>query len=509
MAEIGRETQRFLENVQPIVVANRAPLSLHRADPLTKTPEQLVKGAGGVVTAMASLANTANAYWVCAARDDSDRELLRRADAEGITDVCADDGTRFRVAFVDCGDESYDLHYNVISNPLLWFIQHYLWDLSREPNVDSTIETAWNDGYKYVNFRLADRIAQLAASSSKRSLVLIQDYQLYLVASMVRERVPDALLQHFVHIPWPTPQYWTILPRSIRDAIVHGLLGNDIIGFQTNRDVLNFLLTCEQNLGLGIDFRQGSVFYQGRTIHIRRYPISIDVHRMTKLLRTPKVLREEEDIESWRPRYLILRVDRTDLSKNISRGFLAYERMLEAHPEMHGDVIFWAFLQESRQSIDDYRSYLGNVLGTAARINRRFSHGGWQPIKVEIAENMNRAIAGYKNFDVMLVNPIYDGMNLVAKEGVICNQRNGVLVLSENAGSHEELGEMAITINPFNVDETGDALYLALTMDEHQRQLRLADLRKIVRKNDITRWMENQLRDLRELMPVSATQAAM
>jgi trehalose 6-phosphate synthase len=495
--------------VQPIVVANRAPLALHRADPLTQTPERLVKGSGGVVTAMSSLANTAKAVWVCAARDHGDKELLRRAGADGVTDVHADDGSEFKVAFVDCGDEAYDLHYNVISNPLLWFIQHYLWDLSREPNVDSSTERAWNEGYKHVNFCLADRIVEVARASEKTPLVLIQDYQLYLVASMVRERLPGALLQHFVHIPWPTPQYWTILPRAIRDAIVHGILGNDIVGFQTHRDVTNFLLTCEQNLGLKIDYRGSSVFYQGRTIRVRRYPISIDVHHLERLVDRPEVAKEEAEIATWRPKSLILRVDRTDLSKNISRGFIAYERMLEAHPELHGDVEFWAFLQESRQSIDDYRSYLGNVLATAARINRRFSRGGWVPIKVEIAENMYRAVAGYKEFDVMLVNPIYDGMNLVAKEGVICNRRKGVLVLSENAGSHEELGELAITINPFNVDETADALYLALTMDAHQREIRASGLREIIRKNDISQWMENQLRDLRELraIPVAWTSA--
>ena len=145
-------------------------------------------------------------------------------------------------------------------------------------------------------------------------------------------------------------------------------------------------------------------------------------------------LAEEERLLSWRPEKLILRVDRTDLSKNIVRGFLAYERMLEDHHELHGEVQFWAYLQPSRQDIDDYRAYLGSVLSVAARINRKFSRGGWTPIRVEVDDVMARALAGYRQFDVLLVNPIYDGMNLVAKEGVICNRREGVLVLSENAG---------------------------------------------------------------------------
>jgi trehalose 6-phosphate synthase len=490
----------LLRNTQPIVVANRAPLTLRRADPFTGQPERLLKGAGGVVTALGALSEATSAIWVGAARDESDRALAKRAGKDGIAVLNSEDGTKFQVAFVDSGDEAYDLYYNVISNPLLWFIQHYLWDLSREPNVDSFIERAWTDGYQTVNYNFAQRVAEVAGQAKKPPLVLIQDYQLYLVAAMVRERIPTAVLQHFVHIPWPTPQYWTILPRHMRDAIVHGILGNDIIGFQTARDVGNFLLTCQQNLGLAVDFRERTVLYEGRAIWVRQYPISVDVSRLTEKANSARVFEEQAAINRWRPKHLILRVDRTDLSKNIVRGFLSYERMLEAHPELHGDVIFWAFLQESRQSIDDYRSYLGSVLSVAARINRRYSRGGWMPIRMEIEENMDKAIAGYKSYDVMLVNPIYDGMNLVAKEGVVCNERDGVLILSENAGSHEELGEQAITVNPFDIDETADALYLAIAMDKRQKQARARHLRETVKNNDITRWIALQLQDLREIM---------
>jgi trehalose 6-phosphate synthase len=303
-----------------------------------------------------------------------------------------------------------------------------------------------------------------------------------------------------VHIPWPTAQYWKILPKRIRDGIMNGILGNDIIGFQTRRDVRNFLLTCDENQGLAVDYREGTVFHEGRAIWVRHYPVSIDVNELLTVCEHPDVIAEEERIASWRPEHLILRVDRTDLSKNIVRGFLAYERMLEAHHELHGRVQFWAFLQESRQDIDDYRAYLGSIVSVCARINRRFAARGWMPIRLEIEENFHKAVAAYKTYDVLLVNPIYDGMNLVAKEGPICNRRNGVLVLSENAGSHEELGDLAITVNPFDVDETAEALYLSLIMDEVQRGARADRLRDAVRANDITRWITAQLQDLRELM---------
>lgn len=490
-------TRRLLRHVAPIVVANRAPLALQPADPYRNLPERLVKGAGGLVTALSSLAAATDSVWVALTRDDSDRLLMSRGDP---AELVTDDGTQYRVAFVDAGREAYDLFYSVISNPLLWFIQHYLWDLAREPVVDSTVQRAWTDGYVRVNRMVADRVIAEARRAPRPPLVFVQDYQLYCVPQMVREALPEVRVQHFVHIPWPTPQYWTILPKTMRDAVVHGLLGADVIGFQTRRDVRNFLLTCEENLGLAVDERERTVFHQGRAVWVRNYPISIDTMELDAHCQRREVHEEEARIAQWRPKHLILRVDRTDLSKNIVRGFLAYERMLQAHPELHGDVVFWAFLQPSRQDIDDYRAYLGSVLSVAARINRAYSRGGWTPIRVEIEDNMDRAIAAYRNYDVLLVNPIYDGMNLVAKEGPLCNQGDGVLVLSENAGSHEELGDFALTVNPFDIDETADALYRGIVMDVRQRRGRIKRIRDTVRANDITRWITLQLQDLRELI---------
>ena len=459
-----------------------------------------MRGAGGLVTAMSSLAVATDATWVAAARNEEDRCLASRSRPGDPAVLETDDGTRYKVAFVVPEPEAYDLYYNVISNPLLWFIQHYLWDLGREPVLDAGTERAWRDGYQQVNRLFADRVVAEAGASDKPPLVMIQDYQLYGVPHMVREQLPGARIQQFVHIPWPTPQDWKILPKRMRDGIMQGILGNDIIGFQTRRDVRNFLLTCEENMGLAVDYREQTVFHEGRAIWVRNYPISVDIGDFERLAEHPDTLREEEQIQAWRPEFLILRVDRTDLSKNIVRGFLAFERMLETHHELHGRVQFWAYLQETRQDIDDYRAYLGSIVTVAARINRRFSARGWMPIRLEVDENIHKAVAGYKSFDVLLVNPIYDGMNLVAKEGVFVNRRNGVLVLSENAGSHEELGDLALTINPFDVDATAEALYLGLIMDLRERKARAERIRDTVRANDITRWITTQLQDLRELI---------
>ncbi|MGH7666627.1 MAG: alpha,alpha-trehalose-phosphate synthase (UDP-forming) [Candidatus Dormibacteria bacterium] len=490
--------RRMLHGWQPIVVANRPPVE-SQLEP--GGVERISRGAGGLVTAMGALAQASGASWVAVARGESDARLAQRADQDGLVEVRSEDGSTFRIAYIHPDPEAYRLYYSEISNPLLLFIQHYLWDLGREPILDSRTEHAWRDGYVAVNAEFADRVVRLAEAGSARPLILSQDYHLYLMPLMIRRRLPEAHLQHFIHIPWPTPQYWKVLPRHMRDGIITGLLGNDVIGLQTSLDVRNFLLTCEENLGLAVDHRQSTVFFEGRSVWIRAYPISIDVRALTELVNHEEVRRQEQLLAAWRPEFLILRVDRTDLSKNIVRGFLAYERLLDSHPELRGRVVFWAFLQRSRQNVDAYRSYLGALVSAAAHVNRRFQTGTWTPIRLEVEDNLFKAVAAYKSYDALLVNPIYDGMNLVAKEGALCNTKDGVLVLSENAGSHEELGSEALTINPFDIDQTAEALHSALTMPKRDRSTRARHLRQIVRKHDIVRWITAQLQDLNELVP--------
>ncbi len=486
---------RLLSSCSPIIVANRAPLTLEEADPILGTPERLVKGSGGLVSAMSTLAQATKAIWVAAARDGADEALAARADENGHV-ALEDSGASYAISFVHPSKEAYHLYYNRISNPLLWFIHHYLWDLSREPVIDSRTEHAWRAGYVEVNRLFAQRVVEEARAAARPPLIFFQDYQLYLAPEMVRRELPSASLSHFIHVPWPNPAYWRILRSEVREAILTGLLANDVVGFHTHQDVRNFLVTCEDLLHTGVDFGQAMVYFAGRKVHVHAYPLGIDVAEMRAMAKAEKTQEWFDRFAQSRCEQIILRVDRTDLSKNIVRGFLAYERMLEAHYELHGKVQFIAYLQETRQNIDDYRSYLGSVLSAVARINRRFSSGGWMPIHLEIESNIHKAVSLYRQYDVLLVNPIYDGMNLVAKEGPVCNERDGVLVLSENAGAHEELGEFALTVNPFDVDQTAEALYLALAMEPAEKAARADRLRDVVERNDVSDWISAQLSDL-------------
>ena len=448
------------------------------------------------MTALLSLAEATAAHWVACARTRRERELAKA----GAGTPFAVRGRRpFSVHYVDPGAERYAMYYSVIANPLLWFIQHYLWELGREPVLDQRLHTAWASGYVEVNQLLATQVGELARQGRSGALVMTQDYHLYLLPRLVRSDVPTATLQHFVHIPWPTAEYWKILPGPMRNAIFDGLLGNDVIGFQTNRDVRRFLSGCEELLGLRVDYQEQAVLHRGRAVWTRAYPISVDVTALERLATSALVRKEEARIDSWGAEKLIVRVDRTDPSKNVLRGFAAYEQLLRRHPELQRRTQFWAFLQPSRQDVAVYRSYLQSIREKVNRINGEFGSRGWQPIRLELGENLHRAVAAYNRFDVLLVNPIYDGMNLVAKEGALLNGRDGALVLSENAGAWEELGADAISINPFDVEATADALYRALTLPLEERKRSAERLRAAVRANDISHWVKRQLEDLREL----------
>jgi trehalose 6-phosphate synthase len=482
---------RTLPGRSAILVSNRGPQDA-REDGTFK------RGAGGVVTGLLTLAEATGADWIACARTDAERKQAEAG--RGGLKVRLARGTG-RLYYASPSREQYEMYYSVISNPVLWFIQHYLWDLGNEPVVDERIHQAWTDGYVQVNLLMAEKVIELAQAAPHPALVLVHDYQLYLVPRIVREAVPRALIQHFVHVPWPTPQYWKVLPKHMRDPILEGLLGCDIVGFQSSLDVRNFLLTCEENLGLQVDEHERAVVAGGRVVYARHYPISVDVNATTRLATSRGVKRQEEEIATWRPLYLIVRIDRTDPSKNIVRGFIAYEKLLRYHPELRGEVQFWAFLQPSRQDVAAYVRYLRQIRQAASRINGEFGTAEWQPIRLEIAESERKAIAALKNFDVLLVNPVYDGLNLVVKEGALVNQTGGVIVLSENAGAHEELRGNVLSINPFDVEATAAALYTGLTMASEDRRAMNERAREVVRTNDIARWISNQVQDLRDLGP--------
>jgi trehalose 6-phosphate synthase len=419
------------------------------------------RGGGGLVTALRGLREQHDVTRIASATTDEDRVVA----AEGGDDV----------VLIAHDARAYDLYYNVVANPMLWFIQHELWGPAFSPVIGRELHEAWRDGYEVVNRAFADAVvAQL--DNKPGAAVFFHDYHLYLAPRMVREARPAAKLAHFVHTPWPAD--WTTLPEKMRRAVHEGLLANDVVGFHTRRWVHNFERSCAD---LGCDCA-GTL--------ITHHPISIDVAEFEELRESDDVLAAEATLD--RPEKLIVRVDRTDPSKNIARGFRAFGILLDEHPEWRGRVKLLARLDPSRETIPEYVEYRAAIEAEAAAVAAR--HPG--SLEVQVADDFPQSVAAYKQYDVLLVNAVYDGMNLVAKEGPLVNRRDGVLVLSENAGAHEELGEWALTVNPFDVWGQAEALHEALTMEPAERARRAAAIRAQVRENDVTKWVQGLLADL-------------
>ena len=474
-----------------IVVSNRGPVTYSRAENGDRVAR---RGGGGLVTALRSLVERHDVTWIASAMSDEDRVVAEEGDS---IEESARNGSTYRLRLVAHEPTAYDRYYNVVANPVLWFIQHYLWGLASAPDVDQGLHNAWSEGYVAVNRGFAEAVID-ELEREPDAAVFFHDYHLYVAPKLVRDAAPEATLAHFVHVPWAMPEYWRVLPEPIRRAVHEGVLANDVVSLHTSRWRRNFLRSCEDIADAEVDFEAAEVRCGGRTARVHARPISVDPKEFDELAASEEVRELEAGIEAARSEHLILRVDRTDPSKNVVRGLRAYELMLEAHPELHGRVQMLALLDPSRQDIPEYAEYLGAIQRAARTVNDRFQANGWLPLELRIEDNFLQAVAAYKQFDVLLVNAIFDGMNLVAKEAPLVNERDGVLVLSENTGAHEEIGEWALTVNPFDVAGQADALYAALTMDAGERRERLAAIRDHVREHDIGAWIDAQLRDLAE-----------
>jgi trehalose 6-phosphate synthase len=334
----------------------------------------------------------------------------------------------------------------------------------------------------------------------ERPLVMLHDYHLYTAPGMIRAQRPEVFLHHFVHIPWSQPDSWRILPRRIRETIFEGMLANDIIGFHTHAYCINFLRCCDELLeGCDVDYVNAEVRYAGRKTLARAYPLSIDAQRLERAAASPEVAEAEREVLERRRKHLIIRVDRADLSKNVLRGFTSFDVFLTQHPEFREEVTFIAHLQPSRQDVPEYAEYLERIEALVAVVNHRHGTTDWMPIDLKIYENFNDAVARYKHFDLLMVNSLFDGMNLVAKEAPAVNTRDGVLMLSENTGSHEELWDFVISVNPFDIQEQADAIYRALTMPAEERHRWSEGLKKIIHSRNPGDWVDDQLRDIAEL----------
>ncbi|MFB4317320.1 trehalose-6-phosphate synthase [Actinomadura sp. 21ATH] len=496
---------------QVLLASNRGPVSFARADDGALT---MRRGAGGLVSGLAGVTGAGgdpggrgvaagtvpagdgdrdrapDVLWVCAALGDADREAVRRA-PDGRLDLAGHDIGGSAVRMLDIPAATFHRAYNAVANSTLWFVHHLLYDTPRAPHFDARARRDWQS-YEAYNAAFADALARDAASGAKAA---VQDYHLSLAPRMLRDRRPDLKIVHFSHTPWAPPEYFRLLPDDIGEQILDGILGADHAAFLTERWAEAFLDCCGALLpGAKVDRAARTVARGGHVTTIGVYGLGVDGDALRRRAAEPDVADRARALrEQVGDRQLIVRIDRTELSKNIVRGLAAYREMLVNHPEWRGRVVQVAFAYPSRHDLPEYRAYTEAVREAAARITEEFGTPDWDPLILHVADDYPRSLAAYGMADVLLVNPIRDGMNLVAKEGPVLSGHGCALVLSREAGAAAELGEDALLINPYDVSQTAEALHQALLMPREKRAERCERLSAAATAMPPQRWFAEQL----------------
>lgn len=447
-----------------VMVSNRGPVS-YRYDEAGALVAR--RGAGGLVSGIGPLMAGSEAVWVAAAMSDADRA----AAGTGVTDV---EGFRFRALAV--APDTYRAFYDVIANAALWFAHHGLYDRSRRPNLDRHWWAAWDD-YVEVNRIFAEGVAEVAPEGAA---VLVQDLHLCLVATTLTDLRPDLVAVHFSHTPFAGPDDLRVLPDGPRARLLRGLADHRACGFHTGRWRDRFEASCRAER-----IEPPATFVA---------PLGPDAADLGAVAAGPACAAALADIEAEvGDRRFIARVDRIELSKNLVRGFLAFEDLLDRRADWHERVVFGAYVYPSREGLPEYLAYRTEVEGVIARINARFATPGWTPVLYDAADDFPRSVAALRRADVVLVNPVRDGLNLVAKEAAVVNERDGVLVLSPEAGAWDELADAVIGCHPFDITGTADALHAALSMGAADRRSLSARWRQCSTARTPADWLADNL----------------
>ena len=466
------------------------------------------RGGGGLVSGLSSVADHRKSLWVCAALSDADRAAARAA-PNGHFSLDGEPGGS-AVRLLDIPPATFQRAYNAVANSTLWFVHHMLYDRPSQPIFGMAFRREW-ESFRAYNRAFAEALAEEAVAladngagtaggqegpSPRTSTVkaMVQDYHLALVPRMLADLRPDTRIAHFSHTPWAPPEYFRMLPDDVGGQVLEGILGADHAGFLSQRWADAFCDCCEAFLGAEVDRSRQRVTYRGHVTGIGVHALGVDAEALTSRASQPDVLARIAALsETAQGRKLIVRIDRTELSKNIVRGLAAYRELLLAHPEWRGSVIHVASAYPSRHDLPEYREYTARVQRMAKEISEEFGTEDWDPLILQVDDDYARSLAAYRLADVLLVNPIRDGMNLVAKEGPILSDAGCALVLSWETGAAAELAPDALMINPFDVSATADALHKALEMPDSERKRRASSLAKASSALPPTQWFADQL----------------
>jgi trehalose 6-phosphate synthase len=498
-----------------LIASNRGPVSFTRGEDGTLVAR---RGAGGLVSGLSSVAGQAEVLWVCAALSDADREAARNA-PEGRIDTDLTPGPAAgmtgsgpagavpgaggaeggapasAVRMLNIPALTFQRAYNSVANSTLWFVHHMLYDTPNQPGFGLAFRREW-ESFRAYNAAFATALVKGAGDPARGGPVraMVQDYHLPLVPRMLAEQRPDVQIAHFSHTPWAPPDYYRLLPEAVGREVLDGMLGADHAGFLCARWADAFVACCAEFLGAEVNARTRTVTHRGHVTTVGVHALGVDAGELRDRAAAADVQAHVAALSTaTQGRQLIVRIDRTELSKNIVRGLAAYRELLVSHPEWRGRVTHLAFAYPSRHDLPEYREYTARVQRVATDIVDEFGTDDWDPLILQVNDDYPRSLAAYQLADVLLVNPIRDGMNLVAKEGPILAQRGCALVLSTEAGAAAELGPDAVLVNPFDVTQTAEALHQALTMPDTERSRRRAALAEAGAALPPTAWFQAQL----------------
>jgi len=451
-----------------VVVSNRGPFTLETGPTGAIEPRP---AAGGLAPSLSgalaseSMAPAGDALWVASALSEGDR---LHASAGAV--ATGQESLKLRTVAVtpELGRAAYD----VISNGTLWFLHHGLFDHARRPRFDRLWYEAW-EGYRQFNEAFANTIAEEAATGAT---VVVNDYHLALVGGHLAKLRPDVATAYFTHTPFCPPEDFAMLPDGPRVELMESMSSYGACGFHTAR-WRDAFMRCASSAGVA----PPPTFVA---------PLGADSARLDEVAASQAcrscLARLEDDLDG---RTLLLRSDRVELSKNLIRGFLAFDELLEASPEWRGRLVFLARVYSSRESLPEYLAYRIEVEHVAARVNERWGSPGYAPVVLDLEDDFVATVAALRRYDLLLVNPVRDGLNLVAKEGPAVNAHDGVLALSREAGAYDELADVVVGVNPFDVTGTAAALASGLTMSAEERRARAAELRRRARARTPAHWL--------------------
>lgn len=460
-----------------VIVSNRLPVSVSRQD------GQLVYTAssGGLATAMSSLDLTEESVWVGWPGINSD-ELSSSERASIVKEL-----KKYRCVPVFLSSEDISNFYEGYSNDTLWPLFHYFQSYT-------TYKEAYWNSYKSVNRQYLKAVRKWADPEAR---IWIHDYHLLLLPGLTRAVLPEVSIGFFLHIPFPSYEIFRLLPE--RKEVLLGLLGSDLIGFHVHDYARHFLSSCLRSLG--IQNQHGTIYFEGRAIHVDSFPIGIDYSKFKETLKKTEVQQMAAALrERYKSQKIILSVDRLDYSKGILQRLEAFDLLLSEHPELHKSIALVMVAVPSRTEVETYKGLRDVIEQTVSRINGRYGSVDWAPISYQF-QNLpfEEVVALYSEADVALVTPLRDGMNLVAKEYVAAKgSKAGVLILSEMAGAIDELPE-ALSINPNDTRSTLAALLKALKMPKSEQRSRLKVMQGRIANYTVQRWGQDFIQQLTEL----------